>query len=263
MADFAFSHGLRNLKRAAASAAMLCVALLILAACNRDDVGASGSQPTIAILSPTNGEALVGSTVMIKVAVENFILDPGAIGQMKVNGRGHWHIYLNGDWVAASGDEQYLLEGVPSGAHHIEVTLAQNDHSPVLPVVKDFVIVDVESDVAGASEDSTSYGDEYDLPDMVASNHFVASSPAHAEELYDSPDTITINFDFKLAPESSIALSHGGEAVALGAVQFAPDQLAMAALVLEELDEGIYEVSYRACWPYSNCHSGSFAFVVE
>ncbi len=247
-------------------AAMLCAASLAMAACGRNEteVDAFAGPPYIRLVSPQQGDTLADGSVVIRVDVENFMMDPDAIGLPRVPGRGHWHVFLNGDWVAASADAAYFLQGIPPGAHHLEVTLANNDHSPVLPTIRDFAIVQVMGEEAPPDEAAASLSEEeYALPDMVASNHFVSSSPEHGEELYGSPDSITVNFDFRLAPESSIVLTREGELVPLGALQLSPDTLSMSAPVMGELGEGVYEVNYRACWPFLNCHSGSFAFIVE
>ncbi|MCH7745778.1 MAG: hypothetical protein IIC84_06875, partial [Chloroflexi bacterium] len=144
------------------------------------------------------------------------------------------------------------------------------DHSPVLPPVEDTVIVDAGIDDSEAEADSgeltTPDHDEpeWDIPEQDASLHFVSSSPTHGEEIYHKLEAITMTFDFNLAPESSIELTFNSEIVPLGSVELSSDLFSMSVQILEPLDlEGVYEVNYKPCWPYLNCHSGSFAFVVE
>ena len=208
---------------------------------------------------------------MVKVEVNNFIMDSDAIGRDKVPGRGHWHLYLDGEWTGATAEEIAMLERVSAGLHHVRVALANNDHSPVLPPAEDTVIIDVDFDNSAAAaaepDEIATSGDnepEWAMPEEDASLHFVSSNPTHGEEIYYELEAITLTFDFNLAPESSIELTYKGELVPLGSVEISSDQLSMSAPILEALTlEGVYEVSYKPCWPYLNCHSGKFAVVVE
>ena len=253
----------------------LSIALL---GCSQDTTEGAESdspfgKPSIEIISPQADEVWSEGSLAVKVKVKNFIMDAEALGSAKVLGRGHWHLYLDGEWVGATAEETAALDRVSSGFHHLRVALANNDHSPVLPPVEDTVIVDAGTDdsaTAANSDDSDAAptpsldDSEWIIPEQDPSNHFVSSNPAQGEEVYYELETITMTFDFNLAPESSIVLTHNGELVPLGSVEISPDQFSMSASIIGTLNsEGVYEVNYKPCWPFLNCHSGSFAFVVE
>lgn len=227
--------------------------------------------PAISIVSPQAGAVLSGSAVHVRVEIANFVIDTEAVGKARMPGRGHWHLYLDGEFIGAETTQETTLEQVPPGPHHLRVALANNDHSPLSPPAEASVVIDVgtrEFKPEGFTDDTYRSADPYQgtdtaLPDMVASPHFVGSSPTHGDGLYHTPDTIAIYFDFKLAPESEITLASEGQPVSIGPTVVAPDQYSMSASIASGLPPGIYEVAYQACWPYLNCHSGSFAFVVE
>ena len=152
------------------------------------------------------------------------------------------------------------------------VSLANNDHSPVLPLTEDSIVIDkksgydpLEGEVGSAESTSSSLDDTSvaQLPDSDESPHFVSSFPAHEEELYDAQEAIGLTFDFNLAPESTIELTRVGVSIALGPVVISEDEFSMSAAVEEAMPEGVYEVTYQPCWPFLNCHKGSFAFVIK
>ena len=74
---------------------------------------------------------------------------------------------------------------------------------------------------------------------------------------------MAVNFDFNLAPESSMEITRDGEPVSVGPVAISSNKMSMSTTIEGEGLPGIYKVSYQACWPFLNCHTGSFAFIVE
>jgi hypothetical protein len=125
--------------------------LLVLAAiaCADDTAPANdngapmGETPHIAILSPEPDEVL-SDRIEIDIEVSGFIMDGDAIGGPIVPGRGHWHVYLNGQLVVIDVGNRAVLQAVPQGVHDITLELVNNDHSPLSPRVLDNVIVVVE-----------------------------------------------------------------------------------------------------------------------
>ncbi|MCH7745667.1 MAG: hypothetical protein IIC84_06305, partial [Chloroflexi bacterium] len=157
----------------------LSIALL---ACSQNTTEGAGSEspfgkPSIEIISPQVGDVWSEGSLVVQVEVKNFIMDADAIGLAKAPGRGHWHLYLDGEWVDATAEETAMLERVSAGLHHLRVALANNDHSPVLPPVEDTVIVDADIDGSATAADSdeltTSRDDEpeWAMPEQNASPH--------------------------------------------------------------------------------------------
>ena len=86
----------------------------------------------ISIVSPDNGATSVDDSLMVKVEIENFVLDPLSVGSPKQEGSGHWHVYLDGKWLGYSVGDTYEIEEIPTGYHQLKVSLANNDHSTLI-----------------------------------------------------------------------------------------------------------------------------------
>jgi plastocyanin len=102
------------------------------------------------------------------------------------------------------------------------------------------------------------------LPEQRFAAHFVDSVPAHGATFAAAPTRIVINFDFVLSNKSSASLTRDGQPVTLGAPEFPGDRkLTMQSVLPQGLSDGLYVVSYRACWPDGSCHDGQFGFTVD
>ena len=102
-----------------------------------------------------------------------------------------------------------------------------------------------------------------DLPKQLIAPHFVDSSPMHGEVFKQAPEAVVINFNFNLHEKSGISVTRDGAAVAAGKATIDPKQLAMRATLGKNSGDGLYLVSYKACWPDGSCHDGQFAFRVD
>ncbi|MEN6342168.1 MAG: DUF4399 domain-containing protein [Methanospirillum sp.] len=119
----------------------------------------TGAAPTIMIVSPQDGTTVPAGNVTVTAMVGNFtIVDKQ--GQASVPGQGHVHFYMdvspipstagqpaiptdpNAVWAHVSGTT-YTFTNVTPGQHTFTVQLANNDHTPVIPIVTDSVTVTV------------------------------------------------------------------------------------------------------------------------
>jgi hypothetical protein len=148
---------------------LLCVAAvaaLAVAGCgddkNDDSAAGSTQAPTaessgagapaaeVEFLTPKEGEA-TGDKVTATVKLENFVLDPNAVGKSPVPGKGHLHFQMDGgkfDIPENSGENGKLAKklgvdgkyspaveptityvNLPPGKHELEVYLANNNHT--------------------------------------------------------------------------------------------------------------------------------------
>ncbi len=129
--------------------------------------------PQISIISPLNGAVIPAGSVPVTVQVSNFnIVDKQ--GQANVAGEGHVHFYLdvspipsdpnkpaipadsNAVWAHVSGTS-YTFTNVSPGMHTITVQLANNDHTPVIPLATSSVMVTTTSGTITATPVTTSY----------------------------------------------------------------------------------------------------------
>lgn len=68
-------------------------------------------------------------TVPLSLEVDNFTLAPDDIGGGNEDGHGHYHVYVDGNYVMAAGDAFTYLYNQQPGEHVIKVALANNDHT--------------------------------------------------------------------------------------------------------------------------------------
>jgi glucose/arabinose dehydrogenase/plastocyanin len=115
--------------------------------------------PLITITSPQNGATVSAGSVPVTVQVANFnVVDRQ--GQPSIAGEGHVHFYLDLDtvpsdpskpaipanaqvqWAHVSGTS-YTFTNVAPGTHTITVQLANNNHTPVVPLTYKVVTITV------------------------------------------------------------------------------------------------------------------------
>ncbi|MCJ2554697.1 MAG: fibronectin type III domain-containing protein [Candidatus Thermoplasmatota archaeon] len=109
-----------------------------------DTITVTAADPSISIVEPTAG-ATVGTVVFLQVQIAGFIIDAESVGQASVPGRGHYHVTVDGTTIdfAVTG-LIYPVKDLAEGDHTIQVSLHNNDHSPLSPEVTDQVTVTVE-----------------------------------------------------------------------------------------------------------------------
>lgn len=110
----------------------------------------SSSAPAVRFVTPTVNQT-TPSTVVVRVALTNFSLDPADVGKRNKAGRGHLHFQMDGgkfDYPKYSGPNGQLAKTLgiagkyspsiapvitythlPAGKHKLVVFLANNDHS--------------------------------------------------------------------------------------------------------------------------------------
>ncbi len=88
-----------------------------------------GGDASLTLTAPADGSGTYAGAVSLAWEVEGFTLDGDAIGEEKVAGRGHVHVYVDGALVEETAEDGLpLLDLGASGAHTILVRLAENDH---------------------------------------------------------------------------------------------------------------------------------------
>lgn len=102
-------------------------------------VAQADTTPTIALNAPAAGQLVyAGATVPLSVTITNFTLAPQSVGMAAVAGQGHYHIFLDGQYIGNSayvtGTAIIPVTTMP-GMHTLSVSLANNDHSLITPTV--------------------------------------------------------------------------------------------------------------------------------
>jgi hypothetical protein len=133
---------------------LLVPTVLAVAAASASAALASSSAPAVRFVTPTVNQT-TPSTVVVRVALTNFSLDPADVGKRNKARRGHLHFQMDGgkfDFPKYSGPNGSLAKTLgiagkyspsiapkivyrhlPAGKHTLRVFLANNDHSPVGP----------------------------------------------------------------------------------------------------------------------------------
>jgi hypothetical protein len=109
--------------------------ILVLASTLLPPAGAQ-TAPSIRVVAPRNGAAVSGVQMVVEVRVQNFTLNPVAIGKPASPGEGHWYIYVDGKFAGLSADDVVSIPNdvypsLAAGKHTIRVELRNNDHTPV------------------------------------------------------------------------------------------------------------------------------------
>ena len=86
-----------------------------------------------ASLTDADAKAKKGeATVQVKVTGVQLI-DPAAVQEKPRDGQGHLHYRVDGGPVIATPSPKLSFHELAQGDHRIEVTLAGNDHKPLMP----------------------------------------------------------------------------------------------------------------------------------
>lgn len=134
---------------------LILLSVLILPA--YAEMGTSGT-PKIMITSPKEGATIPAGNVTIMVNVTNFNL-VNKLGKANVAGEGHVHYYIDVavpkipgkpattpvGTFAPTYNTTWTWPNVKPGGHNFSVQLANNNHTPVIPLVYNTVNVTVEA----------------------------------------------------------------------------------------------------------------------
>ena len=99
--------------------------------------------------------------------------------------------------------------------------------------------------------------------DAKKSAHYESNSPAHGEILAAPPINVVVDFNFDLAPPSSISIMKDGKEYGQGETVIDNNKLSMRRSLTSDAPDGTYKVTYKACWPDKSCHDGSFEFAID
>jgi hypothetical protein len=156
--------GLGPVALVGAGGALVCLALLAQGA---------AADPAVTILSPAEGATIPLNWTLVETEATDFVLDPAAIGQPSVAGRGHQHFFVDGVYLFYGGETSTLLKDLTPGPHTVRVALHNNDHTPISPATWAEVNVTVEGKrsevhITGPAEGAIVWGDTVTLSVAVA-----------------------------------------------------------------------------------------------
>ncbi|EKD79300.1 MAG: hypothetical protein ACD_41C00107G0001 [uncultured bacterium] len=98
----------------------------------------------IEITSPEDGDT-VTQPFNVEVAIDDFTLAPDKVEGANVEGEGHYHVWVDGEYFVAGVAEATEIDGLEAGEHELMVSLQNNDHTDLAePVQSGAVTVTVE-----------------------------------------------------------------------------------------------------------------------
>jgi hypothetical protein len=129
------------------------VAGMVLAACGggggqtQGSSGAPRPRPSsparLSILVPTNGEAVSGPAVELKVSLKGAKIVPATTTQLSPD-KGHLHVYLDSNLVSMTFGLDQRVPGVTPGQHVFRVEFVASDHAPFNPRIFASVVFQVK-----------------------------------------------------------------------------------------------------------------------
>ncbi len=95
------------------------------------------------------------------------------------------------------------------------------------------------------------------------SAHYESNTPTHGAVLSGVPVNVVIDFNFDLTLLSEISIKKDGKEYGTGETIIDPSNLTMRKSMGSSAPNGLYDVTYKACWADGSCHSGNFQFVID
>lgn len=91
-------------------------------------VGDAPGDAAIVLDAPLDGAGTYDGTMRLAWTVTGLTLDPAALGGPPVAGRGHVHVYVDGELYEESATQEARVTELRAGEHTVVVRLAGNDH---------------------------------------------------------------------------------------------------------------------------------------
>jgi plastocyanin/methionine-rich copper-binding protein CopC len=113
------------------------------------------------------------------------------------------------------------------------------------------------------NEDTEARPEQFTFSTPKKSAHYESNTPEHGSVLAAPPINIVLDFNFDLAKPSSITISKDGAEFGVGETTIDSNKLSMRRDSNLEAPDGLYKVTYDACWPDGSCHDGYFEFAID
>lgn len=113
------------------------------------------------------------------------------------------------------------------------------------------------------SSETTGSTPSFEFSNPKKSAHFESNSPEHASILEGVPVNIVIDFNFDLVKGSNIQITQGSKDYSAGETTIDDNKLTMRRKMNPSSPDGLYLISYKACWADGSCHNGQFQFKID
>ena len=102
------------------------------------------STAELAIVTPTNGQVVHGTTVEMRVRLKDAMIVPATTADI-VPDEGHLHVILDDQLISMTGQTTQLLSNLSPGQHLLKVEFVASDHAPFDPRVIAAVAFEVQA----------------------------------------------------------------------------------------------------------------------
>lgn len=119
------------------------------------------------------------------------------------------------------------------------------------------------TEILDHEEQSDSSLTSFTFENQKKSAHFETSTPTHEAVLAGVPINIVIDFNFDLGGGSEISIKKDGKEYGTGDTTIDKSKLALRRDMESGAPDGLYSVTYKACWPDKSCHDGAFQFAID
>jgi plastocyanin len=133
----------------------------------------------------------------------------------------------------------------------------------VLLVLGGWFWLDNDNEAVPSSSTGTTAKGGFTFENPKKSAHYESNAPGHGSVLAGVPVNVVIDFNFDLAEPSTISISSNGKEYGVGDTNIDDNKLSMRRNLDPQAPDGLYTVTYKACWPDSSCHDGSFQFAID
>jgi plastocyanin len=120
-----------------------------------------------------------------------------------------------------------------------------------------------DNDQQATNETTSQLSEQAGQIEQVKAAHFESSTPAHGAKFAGVPNQVVIDFNFDLSDQSAISIKQSGQEYGEGDTTIDENKLAMRLKLKLSAPNGVYEVTYKACWPDNSCHNGKFSFTID
>lgn len=119
------------------------------------------------------------------------------------------------------------------------------------------------TDTNSDENENTNTSPTYSFANEVKATHFSVSTPAHASTLTTVPKEIVVDLSFAMESDSTMTITKDGKDYGTGATTLGDKKISLHRSVKTDVPNGVYTVTYTACFTDKTCSDGNFQFALN
>lgn len=101
------------------------------------------------------------------------------------------------------------------------------------------------------------------ISEALLSDDYLSSFPLHKDVLVKSPVSVVLDFKRPITDGSTLIVVRDKKGYNLGNVEIDPEGRTMRVSLKEDAPNGLYDVTYEACFDDGVCQDGFFQYIVD